>query len=169
MDTCFVHFVILLVEHMTNSWPQYITESLALAREEIEGLRSHIEELAIDKAHIQQNYDELSVAVDTRVDQLKVCPPAHTLFCFSFLMELNPSVIGNLYIGDWLFFNDHRNSSEGVGLVSEKFMYPCLSMMICFSGNLSVLHTYGCALHDHASFYIFHFFFTSFPSFPVLY
>ncbi|XP_069941659.1 centrosomal protein of 290 kDa isoform X3 [Cherax quadricarinatus] len=46
-------------------------ESLRVAREEIDGLRSHIEEMAIEKAHIQQNYDELSTAVDTRVDQLK--------------------------------------------------------------------------------------------------
>ncbi|XP_071534786.1 centrosomal protein of 290 kDa-like isoform X2 [Panulirus ornatus] len=47
-------------------------ESLALAHEEIEGLRSHIEELTVEKAHIQQNYNELSEAVDARVDKLKV-------------------------------------------------------------------------------------------------
>nr|XP_045615511.1 centrosomal protein of 290 kDa-like isoform X1 [Procambarus clarkii] len=46
-------------------------ESLAAAREEIEGLRSCIEEMTVDKSRIQQNFDELSTAVDSKVDQLK--------------------------------------------------------------------------------------------------
>ncbi|XP_068215438.1 centrosomal protein of 290 kDa-like [Palaemon carinicauda] len=47
-------------------------ESLMLAREEIDGLKSHTEELTASKSRIQKKYDELSTAVDAKVNQLKV-------------------------------------------------------------------------------------------------
>lgn len=39
---------------------------------EVEGQHCHVEELAAEKARVQQRYDELSSAVDARVDQLEV-------------------------------------------------------------------------------------------------
>ncbi|XP_064105190.1 LOW QUALITY PROTEIN: centrosomal protein of 290 kDa-like [Macrobrachium nipponense] len=47
-------------------------ESLMLAREEINGLKSHTGELTAGKSRIQLKYDELSTAVDAKVNQLKV-------------------------------------------------------------------------------------------------
>lgn len=47
-------------------------ERLTTAQGELEGQRSHVEELAIEKARVQQRYDELSAAVDARMDQLEV-------------------------------------------------------------------------------------------------
>ncbi|XP_066957218.1 LOW QUALITY PROTEIN: centrosomal protein of 290 kDa-like [Macrobrachium rosenbergii] len=47
-------------------------ESLLLAREEVNGLKSHTGELTAGKSRIQQKYDELSTAVDAKVNQLKV-------------------------------------------------------------------------------------------------
>lgn len=38
----------------------------------MEGQHCHVEELAAEKARVQQRYDELSAAVDARVDQLEV-------------------------------------------------------------------------------------------------
>ena len=43
-----------------------------MAQGELEGVRSHVEELSGEKARIQRRYDELSAAVDARVDQLEV-------------------------------------------------------------------------------------------------
>ncbi|CAL4124835.1 unnamed protein product, partial [Meganyctiphanes norvegica] len=50
----------------------HIQECLAEAQNEIEGIRSHTEELVIEKAALQQNYDQLSTEVDARVDQLQI-------------------------------------------------------------------------------------------------
>lgn len=47
-------------------------ERLTAVQGELEGQRSHTEELASEKARVQQRYDELSAAVDARVDQLEV-------------------------------------------------------------------------------------------------
>lgn len=53
---------------LSNAW----TESLSIIREEVKGLQCQVEELASEKSYVQQKYDELSTAVDARVDQLKV-------------------------------------------------------------------------------------------------
>ena len=63
-DTAFASTDILHISH----W----TDTLVLAKEEISGLRSHCEELTATKARIQQKYNELSTAVDAKVDHLKV-------------------------------------------------------------------------------------------------
>nr|XP_027229102.1 centrosomal protein of 290 kDa-like [Penaeus vannamei] len=47
-------------------------ESLSIIREEVKGLHCQVEELAAEKRFVQEKYDELSTAVDARVDQLKV-------------------------------------------------------------------------------------------------
>lgn len=47
-------------------------ERLATTQSEVEGQHYHVEELAAEKARVQQRYDELSAAVDARVDQLEV-------------------------------------------------------------------------------------------------
>ncbi|KAG7174085.1 Centrosomal protein of 290 kDa-like 1 [Homarus americanus] len=48
-----------------------INNSLIVAREELEGFHSHIEEMTLEKAQLQQKFEELSTAVDARVDKLK--------------------------------------------------------------------------------------------------
>lgn len=50
----------------------FFLERLVMAQGELEGVRSHVEELSGEKARIQRRYDELSAAVDARVDQLEV-------------------------------------------------------------------------------------------------
>ncbi|XP_063589647.1 centrosomal protein of 290 kDa-like [Penaeus indicus] len=47
-------------------------ESLSIIREEVKGLHCQVEELAAEKSFVQEKYDELSTAVDARVDQLKI-------------------------------------------------------------------------------------------------
>ncbi|XP_063883393.1 centrosomal protein of 290 kDa-like [Scylla paramamosain] len=51
---------------------KHVQERLITAQGELEGVRSHVEELSGEKARVQHRYDELSAAVDARVDQLEV-------------------------------------------------------------------------------------------------
>lgn len=69
-----------------------------MVREDVEGLQSRVEELTVEKTHIQQNYDDLSAAVDARVDQLQAgvldlrCTVQYVLLLMSVLLEAEVSV-----------------------------------------------------------------------------